>query len=274
MPSTWMGVVPPLTWQTAHWPATPRTTVSQSPCGAALGGSPPSCVHQCQPEDCSGYGRASMGTANARRAGVRLASQPTAACGAHGVCTQDGCVCDAGWRGENCSQVCDLGFYGDGCNQTCTCANGGSCDPVHGGCSCPIGFHGDSCEQGVPVPGHVTRSQEAATPCSRERRTRAYRAGHCLANQMFATWREEEIHKSKPYLSEQRWLIVTGLLTSLLLASLVGHLIKICRGSAAHHPSRVDNSYVSLTEINGGACGSGVRGKGSQPNRGVLEMED
>uniref|UniRef100_A0A674DDU4 EGF-like domain-containing protein n=1 Tax=Salmo trutta TaxID=8032 RepID=A0A674DDU4_SALTR len=135
--------------------------MSQSPCGAALGGSPPSCVHQCQPEDCSGYGRASMGTANARRAGVRLASQPTAACGAHGVCTQDGCVCDAGWRGENCSQVCnfswlcDLGFYGDGCNQTCTCANGGSCDPVHGGCSCPIGFHGDSCEQGVFIHGCV-----------------------------------------------------------------------------------------------------------------------
>ncbi|XP_029480179.1 uncharacterized protein LOC115103480 [Oncorhynchus nerka] len=85
---------------------------------------------------------------------------------------------------------------------------------------------------------------------------------------------ERRRHTNPSLISEQRLLIVTGLLTFLLLASLVGHLIKMCRGSAAHHPSRVDNSYVSPTEINGGVCGSGVRGKGSQPNRGVFEMED
>lgn len=60
-------------------------------------------------------------------------------------------------------------------------------------------------------------------------------------------------------------------MTSLLLASLVGHLI-MCRRAAAHHPGRVDYSYVPLTEI--GACSSVVRGKGSQPSRGVFEMED
>uniref|UniRef100_A0A8C7FBT6 N-acetylglucosamine-1-phosphodiester alpha-N-acetylglucosaminidase n=1 Tax=Oncorhynchus kisutch TaxID=8019 RepID=A0A8C7FBT6_ONCKI len=85
---------------------------------------------------------------------------------------------------------------------------------------------------------------------------------------------ERRRHTNPSLISEQRLLIVTGLLTFLLLASLVGHLIKMCRGSAAHHPVRVDNSYVSPTEINGGVCGSGVRGKGSQLNRGVFEMED
>lgn len=43
---------------------------------------------------------------------------------------------------------CLPGFYGDGCNQTCACANGGSCDPVHGRCACPPGFHGNACEEG------------------------------------------------------------------------------------------------------------------------------
>uniref|UniRef100_A0A4W5NNJ2 N-acetylglucosamine-1-phosphodiester alpha-N-acetylglucosaminidase n=1 Tax=Hucho hucho TaxID=62062 RepID=A0A4W5NNJ2_9TELE len=230
------------------------------------------CVHQplCQPEDCSGHGTCIDGHCQCQEgwSGTgcdTLVCQPPT-CGAHGVCTQDGCACDAGWRGENCSQACELGFYGDSCNQTCTCTNGGSCEPVHGGCSCPIGFHGDSCEQECPLGlygqdcGQECQCQDMC-PCDPvtgscntlfqgEKNHSIHRAGHCLANQMFSTWREEEAHKSKPYLSEQHWLIVTGLLTSLLLASLVGHLI-MCWGSAAHHPVRVDYSYVPLTEIGG-----------------------
>lgn len=50
---------------------------------------------------------------------------------------------------------CQPGFYGDGCNQTCACANGGSCDPVHGRCTCPPGFHGDTCEQGSGERSHA-----------------------------------------------------------------------------------------------------------------------
>ncbi|XP_021414176.2 N-acetylglucosamine-1-phosphodiester alpha-N-acetylglucosaminidase isoform X1 [Oncorhynchus mykiss] len=251
------------------------------------------CVHQpqCQPEDCSGHGTCINGHCQCQEgwSGTgcdTLVCQPPA-CGAHGVCTQDGCACDAGWRGKNCSQVCDLGFYGDGCNQTCTCTNGGLCDTVHGDCSCPIGFRGDSCEQECPLGlygldcGQKCQCQDMC-PCDPvtgscnalfqgEKNQSIHRAGHCLANQMFATWSEEEAHKSKPYLSEQCWLIVTGLLTSLLLSSLVGHLI-MCWRSPAHHPGRVDYSYVPLTEI-GGACSSGDRGKGSQPSRGVFEMD-
>ncbi|KAK6326366.1 hypothetical protein J4Q44_G00020110 [Coregonus suidteri] len=255
------------------------------------------CVHQpqCQPEDCSGHGTCIDGHCQCQEgwSGTgcdTLVCQPPA-CGAHGVCTQDGCACDAGWRGENCSQVCDLGFYGDGCNQTCFCTNGGSCDPVHGGCTCPIGFHGDSCEQECPLGfygldcGQECQCQDMC-PCDPvtgschalfqgEKNHSIHRAGHCLANQMFATWREEEeAHKSKPYLSEQSWLIVTGLLTSLLLASVVGHLMKMCWGSVAHHSGREDYSYVPLTEINGGTCGSGVRGEGSQPSKEAFKMED
>uniref|UniRef100_A0A673XD14 N-acetylglucosamine-1-phosphodiester alpha-N-acetylglucosaminidase n=1 Tax=Salmo trutta TaxID=8032 RepID=A0A673XD14_SALTR len=310
MPSTWMGGVPPLTWRTAHWPATPRTTVSQTPCGAALGGSPPSCASTSPSvslRTAAGTGRASMGTANARRAGVGLAVTPWCANrppvvptvsvhrmavrvtldGEGRTAAKDPMICEECALSSFGNYVCDLGFYGDGCNQTCTCTNGGSCDTVHGGCSCPIGFHGDSCEQECPLGlygldcGKECQCQDMC-PCDPvtgscnalfqgEKNQSIHRAGHCLANQMFAIWSEEEAHKSKPYLSEQCWLIVTGLLTSLLLASLVGHLI-MCRRAAAHHPGRVDYSYVPLTEI--GASSSGVRGKGSQPSRGVFEMED
>ena len=50
-----------------------------------------------------------------------------------------------------CLTECMQGFYGDSCNQTCACANGGSCDPVHGRCTCRPGFHSDLSQQGAPL---------------------------------------------------------------------------------------------------------------------------
>ncbi|KAG7272002.1 hypothetical protein CRUP_012022 [Coryphaenoides rupestris] len=125
------------------------------------------CVHprRCTPGDCGGHGECVEGVCRCQEGWQgtgceRLVCQPPA-CGAHGLCTSE----------------CTQGFYGDGCNQTCACANGGSCDPVHGRCACKPGFHGDRCQQ----------------------------AGHCLAKQMFSTWRreeEDEAHKKQPYLAE------------------------------------------------------------------------
>ncbi|KAM9356794.1 N-acetylglucosamine-1-phosphodiester alpha-N-acetylglucosaminidase-like [Symphorus nematophorus] len=43
-----------------------------------------------------------------------------------------GGVCDAGWRGKNCSQECPSGCYGDGCRHTRMCLNGGFCNHADG----------------------------------------------------------------------------------------------------------------------------------------------
>ncbi|KAL6109854.1 nagpa [Pungitius sinensis] len=203
------------------------------------------CVHQrrCRPGDCSG-----------RR-----------------VCTANGCVCDAGWRGENCSLGCLAGFYGDGCNQTCACVNGAACDPVSGRCACPPGFHGDSCERVCPLgffgPSCTNECRcDDQCPCDpqtgscnatlREESNRTlHTAGRCLAKQMFIHWRrDEEAHG--PRLTERTWLTVTCTLASLLLASLLLHLLRGCGGAAAAaRPARRrrDYAYVPLVSVNGAA---------------------
>ncbi|XP_057690082.1 N-acetylglucosamine-1-phosphodiester alpha-N-acetylglucosaminidase isoform X1 [Corythoichthys intestinalis] len=114
-------------------------------------------------------------------------------CGPHGVCDDGVCVCDVGWRGENCSQECLPGFYGESCNQTCACMNGGSCHHVHGGCSCAPGFYGKNCEDGRSL----TKEQE---------------------NQ---------------YLTEATWLMLTIILSLLLLLSLLVLAAWLCRRSPA-----------------------------------------
>ncbi|XP_028280919.1 N-acetylglucosamine-1-phosphodiester alpha-N-acetylglucosaminidase [Parambassis ranga] len=233
------------------------------------------CVHQqqCQPANCSGHGDCVDGRCQCQdgwqgAACDSLVCQLTA-CGPHGVCTANGCVCDAGWRGQNCSQECLSGFYGDGCNYTCSCVNGGSCDPVHGSCTCPPGFRGNACEQVCPLGFFGSSCAQEChcddlCPCDPqtgscnvtlrdEANYTLHRAGHCLAKQMFTSWRrEEETHREQPYLTEQTWLIITLALASLLLSSLTVHLVRVCRGSvASHFPERQDYSYVPLTDING-----------------------
>ncbi|KAM6968103.1 N-acetylglucosamine-1-phosphodiester alpha-N-acetylglucosaminidase [Aplochiton taeniatus] len=255
------------------------------------------CVRQprCQPvEDCSGHGVCVEGQCQCQEgwsgAGCDTLTCQAPTCGAHGVCTQYGCACDAGWTGRNCSQGCAPGYYGDGCHQTCTCVNGGSCNPVHGRCTCPAGFYGDSCEQECPLGSYGQDCLQECQcqdmcPCDRatgscstsfqgERNHTLHTAGHCLANKMFTTWRlEEESHKLKPYLSEQTWLIVTVLLTSLLLASVVGHVVRACQGSVAVRLNhRHDYSYVPLS--NGGRRQPGISWEGMQLGNGEFEMEE
>ncbi|TDH11272.1 hypothetical protein EPR50_G00059030 [Perca flavescens] len=233
------------------------------------------CVHRrrCQPANCNGHGDCVDGRCRCHRGWEgeecdSLVCQPPA-CGTHGVCTADGCVCDAGWRGKNCSQECLPGFYGDGCNQTCACYNGGSCDPVNGRCTCPSGFHGDTCEQACPLGSFgPSCAQECRCddqcPCDPqtgscnatlpgETNYTLHRAGHCLAKQMFTSWRrDEEAHREQNLLTEFSWLLITSTLASLLSASLLLHFVRACRGAAAaHFPERRDYSYVPLADING-----------------------
>ncbi|XP_016374910.1 N-acetylglucosamine-1-phosphodiester alpha-N-acetylglucosaminidase [Sinocyclocheilus rhinocerous] len=251
------------------------------------------CVHErlCQPEDCGGHGHCVEGQCVCQRGWsgpgcAKLTCQ--AECGDHGICTENGCVCDAGWMGLNCSQVCAAGFYGDGCNQTCVCANGGSCDPVHGRCTCPAGLHGDSCEQECPLGFYGLNCKQPCQchdmcPCNAvtgscnttyqgERNISLHRAGHCLAAQMLREWRqEEEANAPRPYLSEQSWLVVCAILATSLLASLASNFIHTCRKSKARG-QRADYSYLPLGEINGSVERS--RGQGTKSGKVLFREED
>lgn len=70
-----------------------------------------------------------------------------------GSCTdmKDGCVCEAGWKGELCDEKCDKEHFGEDCAFQCRCKNGGTCDHVTGECKCPTGVFGDFCEEGCPA---------------------------------------------------------------------------------------------------------------------------
>uniref|UniRef100_A0A3Q2DCZ5 N-acetylglucosamine-1-phosphodiester alpha-N-acetylglucosaminidase n=1 Tax=Cyprinodon variegatus TaxID=28743 RepID=A0A3Q2DCZ5_CYPVA len=231
------------------------------------------CVHQrrCNPANCSGHGDCVEGQCRCQTgwrgpACNTLMCQPSA-CGPHGVCSPidmtvstqmlllhpvgqtwqlfpltcvcsaGGCVCKAGWRGTNCSEVCPLGFFGSSCAQECRCDDLCPCDPQTG-----------SCNTTLPQEANYT----------------LHRAGHCLAKKMFTSWRqEEEALRAKPYLTEQTWLIITLILTSLLLATLLVPLLQTCRGSvASRFPERQDYSYVPLRDINGAAAETGNSGTG------------
>ncbi|XP_051255305.1 N-acetylglucosamine-1-phosphodiester alpha-N-acetylglucosaminidase isoform X2 [Dicentrarchus labrax] len=253
------------------------------------------CVHprRCQPANCSGHGDCVDGRCRCQEgwrgaACDSLVCQPPT-CGPHGVCTAKGCVCDAGWRGNNCSRECLPGFYGDACNQTCACVNGGSCDPVHGRCTCPSGFHGNTCDQACPLgffgPSCAQECRcDDLCPCDpqtgscnatlrKETNYTLHRAGHCLAKQMFTSWRrDEEAHREQPHLTERTWLIITFTLASLLSVSLLVHLVQVCRGSvAARLPEHRDYSYVPLNDINGAA--SRARADGGKGGFGLDDSD-
>ncbi|XP_062394468.1 N-acetylglucosamine-1-phosphodiester alpha-N-acetylglucosaminidase isoform X2 [Sardina pilchardus] len=253
------------------------------------------CVHEplCQPEDCSGHGTCVQGNCQCHPGWrdpdcASLVCQPPA-CGDHGVCTENGCACDAGWIGSNCSQVCPTGFYGDGCNQTCRCANGGTCDPVHGSCSCLAGFHGDLCEQECPLGFYglscLLPCQCAdMCPCDPvtgscnvtfhgEQNNTMHRVGHCLAMGLWRDWKEEDAHTPKPYFTERTWLAIATVLASLLMASVAGNLIQACRKCSVR-PRQPQYSYTPLHELNGGLSRGEAQGRGGGKRGGDFQLED
>ncbi|XP_034466128.1 N-acetylglucosamine-1-phosphodiester alpha-N-acetylglucosaminidase [Hippoglossus hippoglossus] len=230
------------------------------------------CVHprRCESQDCSGHGDCVDGRCVCQPGWKGIACHALVceppACGARGLCTANGCVCDAGWSGTNCSQECLPGFYGDGCRQTCDCANGSSCDPVHGHCTCPPGFQGNTCEQVCPLGFFgLSCAQEChcdnQCPCDPQTGScnatlplvttdTLHRAGVCLAKQITSRRQEDEAHHraEQPYLTEPTWLIINLTLATLLSASLLVHLVQACRGSDPNQRARY--SYVPLTSIN------------------------
>ncbi|KAH9187063.1 hypothetical protein AeNC1_010962 [Aphanomyces euteiches] len=79
------------------------------------------------------------------------------ACNGQGTCsaaTQYKCVCNAGFKGMDCSQrICPLGiawFDGptaqDKAHAMAVCSNKGTCNPSTGLCACATGFTGAACE--------------------------------------------------------------------------------------------------------------------------------
>lgn len=68
-----------------------------------------------------------------------------------GLFSSDGCSCNAGWHGDDCSSSCPRGFYGAGCSHPCSCLSGADCDPVKGACLCPPGHTGTLCQDGMWV---------------------------------------------------------------------------------------------------------------------------
>ena len=70
-------------------------------------------------------------------------------CNGHGFCTDAGCVCYDGWKGEECETPI--------CPHDCT--GHGVCEA--GGCKCDVGRSGDDCSKAANPVREVTADVEA-----------------------------------------------------------------------------------------------------------------
>ncbi|XP_015271119.1 PREDICTED: N-acetylglucosamine-1-phosphodiester alpha-N-acetylglucosaminidase [Gekko japonicus] len=178
------------------------------------------CVREplCHPPDCSGRGHCVLGKCQCSGAYWSGPACDVLDCGSsnctpHGICTEMGCLCHAGWMGPNCSKACMNGTYGDGCSQTCLCLNGGWCDPVQGSCACLAGYQGILCEETT----------------------------QCLPK---AGCNPELI------LTEKNWIGITSVLALLLLLSAAGNAkLLFCRSAGQQNRSKY--TYQPLEEMNG-----------------------
>uniref|UniRef100_H0XVN4 EGF-like domain-containing protein n=1 Tax=Otolemur garnettii TaxID=30611 RepID=H0XVN4_OTOGA len=88
------------------------------------------CVHEprCQPPDCHGHrtyiaGHCQYTGGFWQGAGCGKLDCGPSNCSGHGLCTETGCHCEAGWMGTNCHEECPLGWHGPSCQRPCDCDN-------------------------------------------------------------------------------------------------------------------------------------------------------
>ncbi|KAK9881007.1 hypothetical protein WA026_014350 [Henosepilachna vigintioctopunctata] len=64
----------------------------------------------------------------------------------YGTCGEEGkCICNAGFKGDQCGEACEATRWGIDCQFQCLCEKG-NCDPRSGRCDCPSGWFGTRCE--------------------------------------------------------------------------------------------------------------------------------
>ncbi|XP_006878485.1 PREDICTED: LOW QUALITY PROTEIN: N-acetylglucosamine-1-phosphodiester alpha-N-acetylglucosaminidase [Chrysochloris asiatica] len=185
-------------------------------------------------------------------------------CSGHGLCTETGCRCKAGWTGSNCSEACTNGSFGANCAQKCHCQNGAACDPVYGTCTCPPGFTGDVCAQECPLGWH---GPGCRSPCSCEHQCPCDpRTGNCsLSLSPAVTSLLSQVKQCFPspkttlragelsFFTGTTWLILTLTLVFLLLLSTAVNVALLCSSRVERNQRHLDGDYAyhPLQEMNG-----------------------
>ena len=112
-------------------------------CGCFPGYEGKACDRSLCPNDCSGRGVCLDQDSH------RVKSAVTGTYGAWDGTKAQGCYCDVGFRGSDCSLMeCPSGadiLLGDGGDQGRECGGRGICDTEFGNCACFAGYYGTAC---------------------------------------------------------------------------------------------------------------------------------
>jgi hypothetical protein len=123
-----------------------RGACSSGVCLCTPGFTGDACQRTTCPNDCSGHG-----TCQSLRYFVEEGTDAMRSYDAYDADLQQGCKCDAGFRGIDCAEIeCPSGadpLGGEGGLEGRDCSGRGVCDYSSGICSCFHGFFGERCEE-------------------------------------------------------------------------------------------------------------------------------